>query len=71
MFLIILKQLLGSTARSMKSFHHTQMNYFNEIKKLQFNTAKDINTVASFKHLIGLKYRDDDMLKYVNTRVGE
>ena len=47
-------------------------DYFNEIKKLKFQTAEETNTVEAFKHLVGMKYQDEDnLLEYQNTRVAE
>jgi len=47
-------------------------DYFNEIKKLKFQTAEETNTVEAFNHLVGMKYQDEDnQLEYQNTRVAE
>ena len=51
----------------MKSYQHTK-----KIKKLKFQTAEETNTVEAFKHLVGMKYQDEDnLLEYQNTRVAE
>jgi hypothetical protein len=46
--------------------------YFNELNKLKFEVAPDESTVASFQHLVGEKYFDDDtLLEFITTRVVE
>ena len=45
--------------------------YFNDIRKLSFETVEDASTVEAFSHLEGQTYVDDDLLKYINTRVGD
>ena len=45
--------------------------YFNEINKLRFETAVELSKIEDFAHLIGKKYRDTDMLEYMNTRIAE
>ena len=46
--------------------------YFNEINKLKFETAKDESTVVEFQHLVGERYQDDEnSFEYENTRVVE
>ncbi len=46
--------------------------YFNELNKLKFEVALDESTVASFQHLVGEKYfNDDTLLDFITTRVVE
>ena len=46
--------------------------YFNEINKLKFDTAKDESTVAEFQHLVGERYQDDEnQFEYETTRIVE
>ena len=44
--------------------------YFQELSKMRFETAKDESTVESFEHLVGVRYIDDEsLLEFETTRV--
>ena len=46
--------------------------YYQEFKKLAFETVEEESTVESFEYLRGMMYVDDENgLEYINTRVGE